>query len=237
MKQHLMLPAMGLIFAGFATLWIALDNNGQSRVRASDPVANPAPKSPTETAENALSENSNDVAKATLAGGCFWCTEAVFERMRGVSDVTSGYIGGQTDNPSYQAVCSGTTGHAEAVQITYDPNEVAYEDLLRVFFKTHDPTTLNRQGADVGTQYRSAIFPHDEAQDRIAKAYIEQLNQSGDFRGPIVTTIEPLSKFYFAEEYHQDYFQRNPNAGYCQAVVAQKVRKFDKEFGEEFSAK
>lgn len=190
--------------------------------------------------EDTVSEKSNSghsdanpqEAKATLAGGCFWCTEAVFERMVGVKDVTSGYIGGQVEDPSYRAVCTGTTGHAEAVQITYDPSKVTYDELLQVFFKTHDPTTLNRQGADVGTQYRSAIFPHDEAQAETAKAYIAQLNDSGDFRSSIVTTIEPLAKWYPAEEYHQDYFRLNPDAPYCRAVVSQKVRKFNQHFAD-----
>jgi peptide-methionine (S)-S-oxide reductase len=170
-------------------------------------------------------------AVATLAGGCFWCTEAVFERMEGVQNVVSGYIGGQVPNPTYQAVCTGLTGHAEAVQITYDPGKAKFEDLLEVFFATHDPTTLNRQGADVGTQYRSAIFVHDEEQKQIAEAYIKQLNESPEFRRrKIVTTLEPLTKFYVAEEYHQDYFRLNPLAGYCQAVVRPKVMKFQKVF-------
>lgn len=180
-------------------------------------------------------DNMESSAVATIAGGCFWCTEAVFERMVGVSDVTSGYIGGTMVDPDYKSVCSGETGHAEAVQITYDPSLVKYEDLLKVFFKTHDPTTLNRQGADRGTQYRSAIFPHDEKQREIAQAYITQLNGSGSFRQPIVTSIEELSKWYPAEEYHQDYFERNPNAGYCKAVVARKVQKFNTEFGDKYA--
>jgi peptide-methionine (S)-S-oxide reductase len=167
----------------------------------------------------------------TLAGGCFWCTEAVYEQMRGVSDVVSGYIGGQTSNPDYKSVCTGSTGHAEAVEIYYDPSVTTYEEILEVFFKTHDPTTLNRQGADVGTQYRSAIFYHDEAEKQAAAAYIAKLNASGEL-GRIVTTLEPASKFFTAEEYHQDYFRKNPNAGYCQAVVKSKVRKFETTFGD-----
>jgi peptide-methionine (S)-S-oxide reductase len=196
---------------------------------AINPLSNPSIQ-----AEDTVTETRN-LAKATLAGGCFWCTEAVFERMNGVVDVTSGYIGGQIENPSYKAVCTGTTGHAEAVQITFDPSKVTFDELLQVFFKTHDPTTLNKQGADEGTQYRSAIFPHDDSQREVAAAYIKQLNESGDFKNPIVTSIEPISEFYVAEEYHQDYFRLNPNAPYCRAVVAQKVRKFNREFGDKIA--
>ncbi|MDB4770564.1 peptide-methionine (S)-S-oxide reductase MsrA [bacterium] len=174
-------------------------------------------------------------AVATLAGGCFWCTEAVYERMRGVNDVVSGYIGGHVKNPTYEQVCGKLTGHAEAVEIYYDPSKTTYEELLEVFFKTHDPTTLNRQGADQGPQYRSAVFFHDDKQKELAKKYIAKLNADGD--GPIVTTLEPASKFYAAEEYHQDYFARNPNAGYCRAVVRNKVRKFNREFGDKIKKK
>ena len=167
---------------------------------------------------------------ATLAGGCFWCTEAVFERMEGVSDVVSGYIGGKVKRPNYDQVCGKMTGHAEAVQIYYDPTKTNFEELLKVFFKTHDQTTLNRQGADGGPQYRSSIFVHNEEQREIAKKTIEKLGE--EYRDPIVTLIEPATKFYVAEEFHQDYFRRNPNAGYCRAVVANKVRKFNREFGD-----
>lgn len=199
-----------------------------------DPPLNPPPPNASTlivTEQSADTTDEPKIAVATLAGGCFWCTEAVFERMVGVKDVVSGYIGGQLPNPTYQAVCTGTTGHAEAVEIKYDPSEVTFPDLLEVFFATHDPTTLNRQGADVGTQYRSAIFYHDDEQKSIAQAYIEQLNASPEFRRrKIVTTLEPATKFYVAEEYHQDYFRRNPLAGYCQAVVRPKVLKFQKDF-------
>jgi methionine-S-sulfoxide reductase len=171
-------------------------------------------------------------AVATLAGGCFWCTEAVFERMQGVNDVVSGYIGGHVANPTYEQVCGKQTGHAEAVEIYYDPSETTYEELLEVFFKVHDPTTKNRQDADEGPQYRSAVFYHDEEQKAIAEKYIQKLNESDEFNSPIVTTLEKATTFYTAEEYHQDYFRRNPNAGYCQAVVRNKVRKFNREFGD-----
>ena len=181
--------------------------------------------------------NSNDAADkealATLAGGCFWCTEAVFERMEGVNDVVSGYIGGHVPNPTYEQVCGKKTGHAEAVEIYYDPSVTTYEELLEVFFKTHDPTTLNRQGHDEGPQYRSSIFYHNDEQKSIAEKYIAKLNESREFKdSPVVTLLEKATKFYPAEEYHQDYFRLNPNAGYCQAVVRNKVRKFNREFGD-----
>ncbi len=195
---------------------------------AQPPATSTAKENPT-VSDSAGSEKS---AVATFAGGCFWCTEAVYERMRGVTDVVSGYIGGQMPNPDYKSVCTGTTGHAEAVEIYYNPGETTYEELLEVFFKTHDPTTLNRQGADVGTQYRSAIFYHDEDEKARAEKYIEKMNKSGEFDSPIVTTLEPAATFFAAEEYHQDYFAKNPNAAYCQAVVRNKVRKFNRTFGD-----
>jgi peptide-methionine (S)-S-oxide reductase len=163
---------------------------------------------------------------ATFGGGCFWCTEAVFTELRGVRSVVSGYSGGQTINPSYEQVCSGRTGHAEVVQITFDPSEVSYEDLLEVFFKTHDPTTMNRQGHDVGTQYRSVIYFQNDAQRSVAEKIKQELDRSGAFGTPIVTEILPLTSFYPAEGYHQDYFRRNPEQGYCAAVIRPKVDKF-----------
>jgi peptide-methionine (S)-S-oxide reductase len=169
---------------------------------------------------------------ATLAGGCFWCLEAVFDEVKGVHSVESGYAGGHMDNPSYRAVCNGDTGHAEVVQVHFDPNIVSYRDLLNVFFAIHDPTTLNRQGADVGTQYRSAIFYHDDEQKRIAEELIKDLNSQNIWDRPIVTEVAKLDKFYIAEDYHQEYFARNPYQPYCQAVVAPKVSKFRKHFLE-----
>lgn len=169
-------------------------------------------------------------AVATLAGGCFWCTEAVFERMIGINDVVSGYIGGHVENPTYRQVCTADTGHAEAVEIHYDPTKTNFEELLKVFFKTHDPTTLNQQGGDRGPQYRSSIFVHNKEQARIAEDFIRKLNSSGEYKSPIVTKLEPASKFYVAEEIHQDYFRRNPNARYCKAVVRPKVLKFNTSF-------
>ena len=168
--------------------------------------------------------------KATLAGGCFWCLEAVFDELKGVTSVESGYAGGHVPNPSYQAVCTGMTGHAEVVQVTFDPSVVSYEDLLRVFFTIHDPTTLNRQGADVGTQYRSAIFTHDDAQRAAAEAVIREISESRLWANPIVTEVKPLDKFYVAENYHQEYFVNNPNQPYCRVVIEPKVAKFRKHF-------
>lgn len=169
---------------------------------------------------------------ATLAGGCFWCLEAVYELLRGVDKVVSGYAGGSVANPSYEQVCSGRTGHAEVVQLTFDPAEIAFRDILDVFFTVHDPTTPNRQGNDVGTQYRSAIFFHSPDQQATAQATIKELADQKLWRDPIVTTVEPLAEFYSAEDYHQNYFQTNPYQPYCQAVVAPKVAKARSHFIE-----
>ena len=171
---------------------------------------------------------SNRTETATLAGGCFWCLEAVFERLKGVRQVVSGYTGGRHPNPSYEAVCTGATGHAEAVQITFDPEEISYRELLELFFAFHDPTTLNRQGADVGTQYRSAVFYHTPEQLAQAERVIAELTAEAVFDDPIVTEVKPLEAFYPAEEYHRDYYRRNPNQGYCRAVIAPKVAKVRK---------
>ena len=166
---------------------------------------------------------------ATLGGGCFWCLEAVYRELTGVERVVSGYAGGRMPDPSYDAVCSGATGHAEVVQITFDPAVISYRDLLEVFFTIHDPTTLNRQGGDVGTQYRSAILFHDEAQRATAEQVKAEIAASGLWSDPIVTEIAPLEKFFAAEDYHQEYFARNPYQPYCMAVVAPKVAKFRKQ--------
>ena len=173
---------------------------------------------------------------ATLAGGCFWCLEATFVELRGVEQVRSGYAGGTVPHPSYEQVCTGHTGHAEAVQITFDPAVIAYADLLDVFFVIHDPTTLNRQGADVGTQYRSAIFYHSPEQQAAAQRAIAQLEAAGLWTDPIVTEVVPLEAFYPAEDYHRDYYARNPNQGYCQVVIAPKVAKVRKQFFEKLRA-
>lgn len=167
---------------------------------------------------------------ATLGGGCFWCIEAVFDELRGVEGVVSGYTGGHMPNPSYDVVCSGITGHAEVVQVTFDPAEVSFREILEVFFTVHDPTTLNRQGADVGTQYRSAIFYHSDAQRDTAREVIRDLEAEGVWENPIVTQVVPATEFYPAESYHQEYFARNPRQGYCQIVIAPKVSHFRSKY-------
>jgi peptide-methionine (S)-S-oxide reductase len=168
--------------------------------------------------------------QATLAGGCFWCLEAVYLNVRGVEKVESGYAGGEVANPTYEAVCTGRTGHAEVVQVTYDPQAISFRELLEIFFTIHDPTTLNRQGADSGTQYRSAIFYHSAAQKAEAEQMIATLEREKVYDSAIVTQVVPLEKFYPAEEYHRDYYQRNPNQGYCRAVIAPKVSKLRKQW-------
>ena len=166
----------------------------------------------------------------TLGGGCFWCLEAVYDEMRGVTDVVSGYSGGHVANPTYREVCGETTGHAEVVQVKFDPDIISLKELLSVFFTIHDPTTLNRQGADVGTQYRSVIFTHTEAQQETAVSLIEELNAANIWDNPIVTEVVPFEKFYAAEAYHQNYYVNNPGQGYCRVVVAPKVAKFRQRF-------
>jgi peptide-methionine (S)-S-oxide reductase len=167
---------------------------------------------------------------ATLAGGCFWCLEAAFDQLKGVERVQSGYAGGSGANPTYQQVCSGRTGHAEVVQVTFDPAMISYRDLLEVFFVIHDPTTLNRQGGDVGTQYRSAVFYHTPEQKTEAERVIAELNGAKLWDDPIVTEVVPLREFFPAEEYHRDYYRRNPGQGYCQVVIAPKVAKVRKQY-------
>lgn len=173
---------------------------------------------------------------ATLGGGCFWCTEAVFRELRGVQSVKSGYSGGKVANPTYQQVCSGTTGHAEVAQITFDPQVISFQEILQVFFTVHDPTTLNRQGADVGTQYRSAIFYHAEEQRRIAEETIKEINAEKIWDAPIVTEVTPFAAFFKAEGYHQEYYVNNPGQPYCQVVIAPKVVKFRNKFKEKLKA-
>lgn len=180
--------------------------------------------------------NTSNHEVATLAGGCFWCLDAVFRGLKGVEQVVSGYAGGTVPNPSYEAVCTGRTGHAEVVQVTFDSGVLSYRNLVEVFFGIHDPTTLNRQGADVGTQYRSAIYYHSPEQERTAREVIAALEREQVFDGPIVTEVAPATEFYPAEEYHQDYFRRNPGQGYCRAVIAPKVAKFRKAHLERLKA-
>ena len=174
---------------------------------------------------------NDQLAVATFGNGCFWCTEAIFQQLKGVKTVLPGYIGGEVKNPTYKEVCTGTTGHAEAIQITYDSDVISYRELLDVFFYTHDPTTLNRQGADVGTQYRSAIFFHNKEQESDAVKIIEQLTAEGVYSDPIVTEIAAFDIFYDAEEYHQNYYINNKNQGYCRAVINPKLDKFMKKYG------
>lgn len=173
---------------------------------------------------------SDNLEPATFGSGCFWCTEAIFERVKGVKKVISGYSGGTVENPTYKEVCTGNTGHAEVTQLSFDPNVVSYDELLEIFWKTHDPTTLNRQGADVGTQYRSAVFYHNEKQKEKAEHYKKELEKAEIFDDPIVTEIVPFEKFYEAENYHQDYYANNPSQGYCAFVITPKVEKFEKVF-------
>lgn len=181
-------------------------------------------------------ENPTPLETATLAGGCFWCLEAVFLRVAGVESVVSGYTGGHAPQPSYEQVCSGATGHAEAVQVRFDPGVLGYRELLEIFFAVHDPTTLNRQGADVGTQYRSAIFYHSPAQQAAAEALIRELDAERAWPSPIVTQLVPLAEFYPAEAYHQRYYERNPRQAYCQVVVAPKLAKLRQRFAERLRA-
>ncbi len=169
---------------------------------------------------------------ATLGGGCFWCTEAVFDDLKGVTNVESGYSGGNVVDPTYEQVCTGKTGHAEVVQVSFDPNEISYEDILRIFFTVHDPTTLNRQGNDIGTQYRSVIFYHDENQKAAAEKVIKEIAVEKIWDDPIVTELSPFNAFYKAEDYHQEYFANNPNQGYCRVVVAPKVAKFRSHYAD-----
>lgn len=177
-----------------------------------------------------MSNDKNEIA--VFGGGCFWCTEAVFDELRGVKSVVSGYAGGTTKNPSYEQVCSGQTGHAEVIKIEYDTSEIFFRDLMTVFFATHDPTTLNRQGNDSGTQYRSAIFYVNEAQKQEAAVFIKELDEAKTFKNPVVTTLEPLAEFYPAEDYHQKFYSNNPYQPYCQYTIPPKLNKLHKQFSQ-----
>lgn len=173
----------------------------------------------------------------TLGGGCFWCTEAIYKELKGVVDVTSGYAGGEIVNPSYKEVCTGRTGHAEVIEVEFDPTIITLSEILEVFFATHDPTTLNRQGADVGTQYRSVIFYRNETQQKIAETIVDELNRENIFGKPVVTEISPWINFFAAEDYHQDYYENNPDQGYCQFVIVPKLEKFRKIFKDQLKSK
>ncbi len=185
---------------------------------------------------NFMTTEAQDREKITLGAGCFWCVEAVFQQLKGVEKVQSGYSGGTTENPTYKEVCTGETGHAEVVQITYNPEIIDFDEILEVFWAVHDPTTLNRQGADVGSQYRSAIFYHTEKQREVAEAYIKQLNENKAFEQPIVTEVTKFETFYPAEDYHNDYYNNNGNQPYCRMVIRPKVRKFEKLFKAKIKA-
>jgi peptide-methionine (S)-S-oxide reductase len=193
------------------------------------PAENPARSMKKETAKTNMESNPG-FKLATFGGGCFWCTEAIFQRLNGVEKVVSGYSGGHVEHPTYEQVCTGTTGHAESIQITYDPSKVTYDALLEVFWKTHNPTEGNRQGNDVGTQYRSVVFYHDAEQKKLAEAYKTELEAQKIWDRPIVTEIVPFSKFWAAEDYHQNYYNNNTSKGYCTVVITPKIEKFKKIF-------
>ncbi len=216
LKRPSLLPAVACVLA---TALIACGNTTR-------------PSAVTEPIHDMDTNTASATDTITLGAGCFWCVEAVFLELKGVRSVTSGYMGGHVKNPSYREVCTGSTGHAEVARIVYDPEQLTVDELLEVFWQTHDPTTLNRQGADVGTQYRSAIFYHTEEQRRIATEYKKKLDESGAFRAPIVTEIVPAVAFYPAEDYHQNYYALNGEQGYCQMVIRPKLDKFRKVFAE-----
>lgn len=207
-------------FATFLTGLLAISCSGQPA----------AERASSDTPAGTAVINLANMDTITLGAGCFWCVEAVFQELNGVVSVTSGYMGGHVKNPSYKEVCAGTTGHAEVAQVVFDPAVVSVDEILEVFWQTHDPTTLNRQGADVGTQYRSAVFYHNDLQRQRAEHYKAELDRSGAFRGPIVTEITPATTFYVAEDYHQNYYAENGEQGYCQMVIRPKLEKFRKVF-------
>jgi methionine-S-sulfoxide reductase len=210
---------------GFALVAVCL-----AGITASSYAQTPESNSPAKALASSAKATPENRETATFGSGCFWCTEAVFKRLKGVYSVVSGYSGGHTKNPTYQQVCSGMTGHAEVVQITFDPQQVSYRELLEVFWKTHDPTTPNRQGADSGKQYRSVIFYHNEEQQKLAELYKRKLGAAKAFRARIVTQIAPFREFYPAEDYHQDYFAAHPQQPYCVAVILPKMEKLEKVF-------
>lgn len=224
MIQNVLLPLMAIVLLGCAPSNASNEASIQT-IRTVATTMNDQNGNPTTPTEQTLDT-------ITFGSGCFWCVEAVFQQLDGVISVTSGYSGGDVTNPTYKQVCDGTTGHAEVCQIIYDPQKISFKDLLEVFWFTHDPTTLNRQGNDVGTQYRSAIFYHSDQQKQLAEEYKKKLDESGAFKSPIVTEITPFGKFYAAENYHQDYYNLNGSQPYCNFVIKPKVEKFRKVFGE-----
>ncbi len=214
-----------IILVALCLIWLSCE---------SQPVKKGEPK---KTVMQNLTNENLQLDTAIFGAGCFWCVEAVFQRIDGVEKVVSGYCGGHIENPSYREVCEGTTGHAEVCMLLYDPKKVAFETLLSVFWQTHDPTTLNKQGNDIGTQYRSAIFYTTEQQKEIAEKYKKELSNSGAFKNPIVTEIAAFTKFYPAEDYHQNYYNQNNSQSYCQFVIAPKLEKFEKVFGDKLRKK
>jgi peptide-methionine (S)-S-oxide reductase len=228
----LALVTVGACGSGKATPGGAETPRGSETTAPLPPQVSPpeAPVPSKSRTQKKQTEEALTTATATFGGGCFWCVEAVFELLDGVTDVVSGYSGGPAPNPTYEQICAGTTGHAEVCQIHYNPDEVSFEALLEVFFRTHDPTTRNRQGNDVGTQYRSVVLYSDAAQKEIATKIVKELNGSGAWDDPVVTEVAALDTFWPAEAYHQDYFARNPTQGYCAAIIAPKVAKFEKVF-------
>lgn len=222
-----------LVFVGLSlTTMLALFSGCEKSLTQEDRPVAIADEQPQSKTVPAAQEVEEGLEVATLGSGCFWCTEAVFRELKGVKSAVSGYSGGAVPNPTYKAVSAGTTGHAEVIQVTFDPKQISFTDLLKAFWETHDPTTLNRQGADVGTQYRSAVFYHNEQQKEEATAYKKQLDESGKFKSPIVTEITDFKEFYPAEDYHQDYFNLNPNQQYCQYVIRPKLEKFRSKFAD-----
>ncbi len=234
-QRSCLLGSVGLLCLALMATTACIQSTDQPRGE-SQPVSQTDKDQPADDradqAEPVDAGSEESLETVTLGAGCFWCVEAVYQQLEGVESVASGYSGGEVENPTYKDVCAGTTGHAEVCQVTFRPDVISFEKLLEVFWKTHDPTTLNRQGADVGTQYRSAIFYHNERQKAVAEECAKKLNESGAFSSPIVTEITPYTNFYKAEDYHQNYFRDNPNHGYCRAVIAPKVEKFEKVYGD-----
>ena len=211
-----------ILFITYALFLVTLNPMGCNKIKSTENLEK----------KNIMNINNSDLDTATLGTGCFWCTEAILERVNGVVSVISGYSGGNIANPTYEEVCEGTTGHAECTQITFDPSIISYDELLEIFWKTHDPTTLNKQGKDVGTQYRSVIFYHNNEQKQKAEYYKQKLTDEKIWDKPIVTEITKFEKFYPAENYHQEYYENNPNQGYCVYVITPKVEKFEKIFND-----
>ena len=219
-----------VLAAGWSLSSCASDPQAAANTQTTTNTQTVADMTPPVSIPDAPTPQPGQIDTATLGAGCFWCVEAVFTELNGVKTVVSGYTGGHVENPTYKAVCAGTTGHAEVAQITYDPSVVTFDEILEVFWQTHDPTTLNRQGNDVGTQYRSAVYYHNEYQKQVAEGYKAKLDASGAWDNPIVTEVSPIGVFYPAENYHQEYYANNPDQGYCRYVIQPKVEKFRKVF-------